>query len=126
MCWFEAEVQATDLERLYLIGSSDLREIFGSYRLSEIARTAEGNDRFNHMVRIRGLVADLRRGRTFERAILVAESGEGPFVIIDGNHRCLAYHCEQCLAGQAVYLGMATDLISRYAWARQALAGKFG
>jgi hypothetical protein len=114
-------LEETDTNGLYLIGSSDLKQTFGSYRICQIPRSQEGKDKFNHRDRIRAILAALRRGQLFERPILVGDSAVGPFVIIDGNHRCLAHHVEQRVVGLQVYLGMAPSMLRGYGWARQAL-----
>ena len=119
--WSDAELEGSDADRLYLIGSADLKETFGSYRICEIRGSQEIRDRFNHWVRVRAIRDALLRGQPFERPILVAESGEGPFVIIDGNHRCVARYLEQRLVGLPVYLGVMSGLNRAYCWARQAL-----
>jgi hypothetical protein len=119
--WFDAELEGSDTARLYLIGSSDIRETFGSYRIGEISESQENRDRFNHWARVRAIRDALLLGQPLERPILVAESGAGPFVIIDGNHRCLAHYFEQRLVGLPAYLGMVSGLNSAYCWARQAL-----
>ena len=119
--WFEAELEETDIDLLYLIGSADLMQTFGSYRICRITRSQEGQDEFNHRNRIRAIVAALRRDQHIERPILVGDSALGPFVIIDGNHRCLAHHVEQRVVGLKVYCGVVAGLLRGYCWARQAL-----
>jgi hypothetical protein len=123
--WFEAEVEPGDISCMFLIGSSDLLETFGSYRLSDIVRVMNGDDRFNHRSRIRSLSQSIRDGCLLERPIVVSQSDFGPFVIIDGNHRCLAYYSLERLPGLQVYLGKAPDLLSAYPWARSAQSGGY-
>jgi hypothetical protein len=121
--WYEGELEESDVPNLFLIGSADLQETFGSYRIIDIERDMAANDGYNHRIRIRSLVEAIRAGRPLEWPILVSESAFGPFVFIDGNHRGLAYYCEGRLPGLRVYLGLAPGLLRAYCWASPALAG---
>jgi len=121
MRWYEAKIQPEDISSLYLIGSGDLLETFGSYRLTRIGKEFDGSDKHNHQIRVRSLVGYVRSAGFLERPILVSESSNGPFVIIDGNHRSLAYYACDRLPGLDVYLGMSANLLSMYRWARYAL-----
>ena len=120
LAWFEAQLESNDISGIFLIGSSDLEETFGSYRIVDINPSMIGDDRHNHRSRIRSLSESILNGHRHERPIIVSQSGLGPFVIIDGNHRCLAYYSLQRLPGLQVYLGMAPGLIENYVWARSA------
>lgn len=118
--WSEAEVEGADPSRLYLLGSADFLDAFGSYRVGDVGRAMTGDDRHGHHRRVRSLAEAIRSGRPFEPPVLVAETAAGPFVIIDGNHRCLAYHALGNLPGVRVYLGLAPGLLAAYPWARHA------
>lgn len=119
----EAEVQESDLPHLFLIGSPDLQETFGAYRIADISRDMSGDDRYRHRIRVRSLARAAREGRALERPILVSDSVVGPYVFIDGNHRALALHAGGLLSGLQVYLGTARQLLRRYDWARSARVG---
>lgn len=123
VCWFEATIQEPDLGLLYLVGSADLAESFGTYRLAVISKAMDGDDPDRHQARVSAIIDAVRRGESLERPILVAESGTGPFLILDGNHRCLAYFCLDQLVGKPIYLGIAPDLFGGFQWARLPLAG---
>lgn len=117
ICWYEANVEEADIPLLYLIGSSDLCESFGSYRIADIDRAMAGDDQHNHKVRVRALSQAIRAGRSFERPVAVGNSGTGPFVLIDGNHRALAFYAEQRLQGLELYLGILPGMTHAYKWA---------
>jgi hypothetical protein len=124
VCWSEAEIEEFDLAMLYLIGSSDLQQTFGSYRIRDIDRDISGSDGYNHRVRVQAISRSIRQGRFPEPPIVVSDSPVGPFVFIDGNHRVLAYHSENRLGGLRVYLGMSPNLLTSFPWARQAIGNR--
>jgi hypothetical protein len=115
--WFEGIIETRDIPLIYLIGSPDLYETFGSYRLAEIGREMPGEDKYHHRRRIREISKGVEENRYFERPIAVAESEEGPYILLDGNHRCLGYHCEGKLENLAIYLGLVPRLIQEFKWA---------
>lgn len=123
VCWVSAWVEEIDIPRLYVIGSSDWKEVFGTYRLSEIGAkvlTSE-DDRHRHSSRIIGIGAAYATGREFEPVAMVSYSGEGPFVVIDGNHRAVALYRIGLLVGREVYLGLHPLIGTRFGWFRHAV-----
>ena len=114
--WVKARIEPADINGLYLIGSSDLCDTFGSYRVSEIAREMVGQDDYRHHDRVRELIRRIEAGAEFERLIVVAEDVSGPFVVLDGNHRCLAHWNCGTMPGVDIFLGMAPSLIRRFKW----------
>ena len=120
--WFSATLEEQDIPVLYMIGSQDLRDTFRTYKVNEVGLDMTGIDPHSHRVRVRAIAVNIRQGLRLERPIIVADSDQGPFVVIDGNHRCLAYRTIGRLSGVGVYLGLARGLSHRYKWARLALA----
>ena len=125
VCWLTARVEQIDIPRLYVIGSSDWKEVFGSYRLSEIAaKPLTGtDDKHKHSSRIVGISSAYSAGKQFEPVVMVSFSGEGPFVVIDGNHRAVGMHRAGLLVGREVFVGLHPAIGSGYGWFKQAVVG---
>ena len=112
--WYEAELEDADLPQLYLIGSSDLQETFGTYRVADVSPDMSGEDRYHHHVRVRCLLQALREDCVRERPIVISNPDLDQVVILDGNHRCLAHQCRGSLPGLPIYLGVATRLLEKW------------
>lgn len=118
--WFEAEVEQSDLDCLYTIGSSDWKHVFSTYSLEKVVSAVEAStedDSYRHISRIKdvSLAAKTDRDKS-PPIILVAESSCGPFVAIDGNHRMAGFYMAGCLRGVKVFIGFSSDLYSSFKW----------
>lgn len=121
VAWFECEIETCDLARLFVIGSPDWQETFGTHALAGIATSPLLNDdRYHHRERILGIASACARGRIYSPPIITAHSGHGPFVIIDGNHRAVALQRLGLLLGQRVYLGCHPQMGQIFQWFRWA------
>lgn len=120
--WFKGEIEPEDVTRTYVIGSADWKNAYGTYRLSELALApfVGKNDPDNHVARIDSVLRGIDAGRTFEFPIMVAGSGSGPFVIIEGNHRAIAYQKRNLFHGRNVYIGFHARMASDFPWFRSA------
>lgn len=117
VCWFRCRLEPGDIAKCYLIGSRDWKEIFSSTHLATVAADpCHGTDDFRHKSRIQGIKRALAMGETFEPLILTAFSGEGPFVIIDGNHRAIALLQLHLLVGQTVFAGFHPRMGQAFFW----------
>ena len=122
ICWFQCLVEPADLEKLYVIGSYDWKETFGTYRLREIASSPwEEDDRFHHKSKISAMRNAMAVGESFAPIILTAFSGTGPFVVIEGNHRATAMMQLGILPGQRVFVGFHQKIGSDFLWFRRAV-----
>ena len=123
VCWFNCRVEPEDIEKIYVIGSLDWKDVFGTYRLRGIAAASfDGkDDSFRHKFRIYGIRNAMAVGRDFEPIILTAFSGDGPFVIIEGNHRAVAMTQLGILAGHSVFVGFHKQIGSDFNWFRRAV-----
>ncbi len=137
VCWVCGDIEPPDLAQLYVVGSADWFEEFGSYRVNEIAtrlRAAPhggvdpgcdfGAPSANrHRDRIGELRASLRKSsHAVPPLVLVCADVRGPFVIVDGNHRALALLQLDLLSGQPCYLGLHRNM-GKFLWMQRALAG---
>ncbi len=125
MNWYTAHVEKIDIPKIYIIGSYDWIEVFGTYRLTGIASQEfdDVKDKYNHRLKILEIERKYAEGCSFEPIIMVSISGKAPFVIIDGNHRAVAMERLRILIGQVVFLGLLTDIGKSFLWYRQAVGG---
>ncbi len=122
VAWCEATIEEADVPAVFLLASSDIMRSFGSYRLVDIDFDLSADYRDDlrgrrHQQMVLGITRAIRSGEKMERPILVADDVDGPFVVIEGNHRCIAYFYERRLAGLDVYLGRRAGLLDEYRWA---------
>ena len=118
VCWLVANIDDIDTSRLYVIGSSDWMETFGTYKVQDIAAkpSSTTDDKYKHNSRIKGIGVAYSLGKNLEPIILVCHSGEGPFVVVDGNHRAVAMQKEGLLVGKQVFVGMHARMGTEFNW----------
>lgn len=117
MQWHAARFESGDDEKLYVIGSGDWEKTYGSYRVIDIARQSqEGDDAHNHRARIRGFIETLNSGGQIAEVVAVAAKEQGPYVLIDGNHRAIALVAKNQLRGQNIFLGIHRDIDQHFQW----------
>ena len=123
VCWVTARIEDVDVPKIHVIGSSDWKDIFGTYRLVDIASQAfhGTDDKHTHRSRILGIENAYATGKHFEPIAMVASSGEGPFVVIQGNHRAVAIQRLGLLVGQTVFVGLHEEISASFGWFRQAV-----
>jgi hypothetical protein len=122
VCWLEGRIEYDDIDRLYVLGSSDWKEVFGSYRVVEIASKEFGiDDKHKHRSRICAIGDAYSIGKLFEPIAMVAFSGAGPFMVIDGNHRVVAMERRRLLVGQSVFLGLHREIGTSFGWFNNAV-----
>ncbi|MEM7810373.1 MAG: hypothetical protein AAF532_02700 [Planctomycetota bacterium] len=117
--WCRAVLEGQDASGLYLISSDDLGAISRkSFLVREAAENVKSGFRdSDHSLRLDNL---LERDDGFDpRLVVVSDSIEGPFTIIEGNHRAILMEMDGTLVGQEIYLGMSSA-IRDYTWARKA------
>jgi hypothetical protein len=107
ICWMAGVIEPDDIEKLLVIAAADWQQLFGTFQLADIARRIPetGDDEHRHYSRIRELTRLAEAGQPFYPPILVAKSGQGPFVIIDGNHRVLGMQRAKSVLGKQVIIG---------------------
>lgn len=117
--WLNAEIEADDIDKLFLISVYD----FGPFSKQtwRIRTTAEnfssGFYDKEHSPRFEWL---LRNQETFDTLlVVVSDSFNGPFTLIDGNHRAVVLLTLNRLIGTRIYLGIHVDF-KNYSYANQA------
>lgn len=137
VCWLKGEIEAQDVAQLYVVGSQDWHDVFGSYQLQAIsaryqtdlqtAQQTDFDDAYHHHTRIGRLLESLANQeksaqRPLTPLILVAGDCAGPMVLLDGNHRALALLQLQKLVGQSCFLGLHSQMETAFLWMKRALA----
>lgn len=120
--WFLGYIERSDIQNLYVIGSGDWKEVFGTYRLLEVAAdSSTEDDKYKHRQKFGKLQKLISGGEQFEPIIAVTHSEKGPFVIIDGNHRAVAYLKLGLLESQEIFIGLHHRIKTEFVWYRLAL-----
>lgn len=122
VAWYRATIGRHDIQNLYVIGSGDWKAVYDSYKLTDIAAdTSSEADKYNHRKKIHALQERLSAGEEFEPAILVSDSKQGPFVIIDGNHRAVASCRLGRLVNMRIFIGIHPHMrdCGWFSWALQ-------
>lgn len=94
--WFEAEIQPNDLQRLRVFPRAQWRKLaLGDFGIRHVCqRVFEDRDRDPAAEAFREKIADLRsrltEGAVADAVLLIGLSENGPFTILDGNHRLVA------------------------------------
>ena len=114
LMWYSALIEADDINKLCLIGSLDWLEVFQTFRLSELcqnfASALQSNDKYKHIDRIKALQSFYTTGKTLAPLIVIAPDCEGPYILVDGNHRASALLLNEMLIGQAVLIGTSKKI----------------
>lgn len=117
VCWFQGSIEKQDIQNIFLIGSDDWGEVFGTYKLTDVKLAAsEEDDQYKHRSRIKKIQTSLADGWNAEPIILVAAHGEGRFVVIDGNHRAIAMADMDLLVGRDCYVGFHARMETDFEW----------
>ncbi|MBF0339619.1 MAG: polysaccharide deacetylase family protein [Magnetococcales bacterium] len=122
--WFSYRLDTRDMENLHVFGTGDWLMFAGqqSHRLSAIAAgIGAGEDALQHHSRINGFRRAIGMGERYEPLILIGASEQGPFMILDGNHRAIAMWQLGALAGQAVFLGVHPRMSEELEWFRNVI-----
>lgn len=120
--WRLATLQETDGPNLYVNGSGDWWQVFGSYSVPVIAKNLKDeDDLFAHSSRIRDMGQAYLDGVVFQPVVLVSFALEGPYVAIDGNHRLVALYQQGLLAGTKVIVGTDDRIGTSHALFREAV-----
>lgn len=94
--WYEAEIGATDLERIRVFPRAQWRRLaVGDFDLSQVAQRIS-DDRYRSrasatfLAKIDDLRDHLKEGSLSGAVLLIGLDERGPFTILDGNHRLVA------------------------------------
>ena len=103
--WHVAEIEAEDIDNLFMISVHDFGPISRqTWRVSVAAQNyLDGFTDNDHILRIRKL---LDRDHFDPRVIAVSHAANGPYTILDGNHRAIILHSRGELIEKTCFLGL--------------------
>ncbi len=104
--WYNAEIEASDIAKLYIISTPDFDIISKNTWLIQQAAINYRNGIIDpeHLRRIESLL--VKPGGFDPRIIAVSHDKDGPFTIIEGNHRAIILQDKNQLVGQTCFLGL--------------------
>lgn len=104
--WHDAQIEAQDIPKMFLISVHDLGP-FSQNTWSLLVTAQNYSNGFHdpdHSVRFERLV---NRQTPFDtRLVMVSDSLDGPFTIIDGNHRAVLMLVQNRLVGTRIHIGI--------------------
>ena len=125
--WSSALIEKDDLEKIYIISSDDWSSeglCVPDFRL----KTAIDN--YSKSTFTSGKYVDIKvkediftsnPGGLDTKLIMVSNSTNGPFTVIEGNKRSIALYCSGRLVGLEIYIGVSPAVRS-YVWARHSFS----
>ena len=121
--WFEAEIRHSDLNRIRVFPRAHWRKLaLGDFTLTQVAqRVADARDRKlgaqAFRVKIEGLRDRLAQNADAGAVLIIGLSKNGPFTILDGNHRLVAAMLTSPVTmGQLRFLCGLSPRMARCCW----------
>lgn len=110
MIWYEAQITLIDIPHIYIIFAADWQNDYSlitnnDWRLNSVLENYRIGSPLNNQ---RILEIFNRKSATETKLILIAEDIEtGPFWIMEGNRRAIAFLDDNRLIGNLVYVGVS-------------------
>ncbi len=124
--WYLCKFQECDIERLYIISSDDWADISeGSFRVADVARRLtdlqSSNEETRRIVQnVRDKIVHIESGGQLDTlliAITDSPSLYGPFTLIEGNKRAVAFARQNTLVECQFFVGYSPCVVD-CVWAR--------
>ncbi len=123
--WYRCEIQPGDPGHLYVISSRDWFTITnGTFRVIDAVRNLEnisGNNKPGKIINdIREKIRFLESGGELDRGLITitdSPSLSGPFSIIEGNRRSVAFAYRRMLSGSIIFVGTSPGVVE-CTWAK--------
>ncbi|GFO61968.1 hypothetical protein GMST_42930 [Geomonas silvestris] len=119
--WHLAEIEPQDLDRLFIISSSDWTDISGgTFRVLDVASrlnlASEDENTLRIANDIKGKITFFQCGGDLDtKLIAVTNSTDSVITFIEGNRRSVVFAVNQMLVGQIIYIGISPQ-IKNYKW----------
>lgn len=122
--WYLAEIQKSDIDSMFILSSGDWHYISGeSYRVKDVVARLDLNLADRHSVRItkdiQNKIAFVESGRSLDSKLIAVTHDaalNGPFTLIEGNRRAVAFTYLGSMIGSEIYIGVS-ESIENYSWA---------
>lgn len=129
LTWYLAEVEEEDIDRLFIISSSDWTDITGgTFRVADVVkrlqRQSSNSDTQRLSEDIQKKIMFLDAGGELDtKLIAVTHCPEltGPFTFIEGNRRSVALCARLDLVGRRIFVG-TSPAIKHYTWAKKSFS----
>jgi len=123
--WYRCKIQLGDIKQLFVISSRDWYSLTnGTFRVINAVRNIEDETSNKRPVRlikdIREKVRFLKSGGDLDRGLITitdSPSLSGPFSIIEGNRRSIAFGCRRMLIGSIIFVGTSPGVVD-CTWAK--------
>ena len=117
--WYRCEIQPIDLGHLYIISSRDWIALTNkTFRVIDAARNL---DKYNNDQKQDRIITDIREkirflesgGKLDHSLITITDSPSlsGPFSIIEGNRRSVAFVYRRMLLGRSIFVGTSPAVV---------------
>ena len=111
--WTLCEVEQHDVDRLFIISSEDWSDISGgSFRAADVEARLDLPTKQQDTLRIansiRGTINYLKSGGQLDSQLIAITDNPsllGPFTLMEGNHRCVAFIRCGILTGRSFFVG---------------------
>jgi hypothetical protein len=125
LTWFLCEVQPHDLDRLFIISSDDWSDISGgTFRVADVAAKLNCHTTNADTIRI---ADNIRRKLSFldsgghldSQLVSITDDPSliGPFTLLEGNKRSVAFYLCGALVGSWIFVGCSPTVVD-CVWAR--------
>ena len=125
LTWSLCVVEGLDVDRLYIISSDDWSDISGgTFLASEVAVRLDTKSNNADTIRIAN---DIRKklnyidsgGHLDSHLVAITNSPSltGPFTLLEGNRRCVAFYLRRTLIGSEIFVGFSPAVVE-CKWAR--------
>ena len=117
--WYRCEIQPVDLGQLYVISSRDWINLTNNtFRVMDVARSLENDvdeQEQGHIINdIREKIHFIQSGGELDRSLITitdSPSLSGPFSIIEGNRRSVAFAYCRMLLGSSIFVGASPGVV---------------
>ena len=124
--WCKAEIEELDLDKLFIISSSDWTDISnGTFKVLDVAAkikseiVSDNKDTVRLETDILKKINFINCGGSLDPVLfLVAPTVDGNFTLIEGNRRAVVFSLLNRIIECPVFLGLSTDIL-KYNWARK-------
>lgn len=126
--WSLAEIEDCDFNAFHIISSSDWTDISGgTFRVSVVVSRLRVESNSKDTIRlakdILGKIDFLKCGGKLDEGLIAVthnDALQGPFTLIEGNRRSVAFSDIGTLVGKRIFVGVSPG-IANYCWAKKAM-----
>jgi hypothetical protein len=125
LTWYLSRVEPQDVARLFIISSDDWTDVSaGTFRITSVVSRVESQSSNQDTRRITADIQEKRAhldsgGHLDARLISITDSPSlfGPFTLIEGNRRAVAFQLRGSLVGSDMFVGVSSKVV-HCVWAR--------